>query len=200
NFQAYPITKGHTRQCFRQATGAHRVGSQDLATCGGLREGCPVLLQRRKVRGEVLLPAVRQPYHAAACLLEFGCEDLICRQRAYREGHERWRHVEIIERAAHGVLATDSRSFELKLGLECAKHRWSPHQPKRGDAVYLREERLQGKAGARAIATTCHDAGDGFNNGVASAVKWAPRGDLRFETEAHQRGGAALAFKHGHHC
>ena len=109
-----------------------------------------------------------------------GCEGYKCRG-----------NVDVVECATHGVLATDGRKTECQLHFKCTEKGSQWFSPRFG-GMHALEIFLERESETMEIGTCSRSLCQGFNNGVCSAVEWAPAADIGIESECHYGGGVGV--------
>ena len=130
---------------------------------------------------------------AAAGLFEVGRDDRSGIDRRDAESHQHRRNVDMLERAAHRVLAADRRKSQLDLHLQRAEQcaeRLAPRFGILGHALEILLIRVTHPVVAR---TRRHDLRRGFHHGIGRAVIGAPRSDEGIVTEGHDAGRVGVA-------
>ena len=130
-----------------------------------------------------------------AGLLEFGGDDMVQVAHADGEGAEGGRHVNVVEGAAHGVLAADGGQLEAHLGVVGAEEGGEGLAPTVGVAAQLLEVFLEGEAHTAGVATDGGNLGHRAEDGVDSAVEGTPRHEVGVEAVGHDADGVALAVE-----
>ena len=113
------------------------------------------------------------------------------------EGDERGRDVQVLEGAAHGVLAADGRDLELHLRLQRAQQRLEGLAPALGIALCALTRYLRVEPALLVAAARGHDLGHGLHHRQHRAAEGVRLGQDRVEAPAHQGAGRGLALEHG---
>ena len=120
----------------------------------------------------------------------------------HREGHQRGRHIDVIESPRHAVLAADGRQPESDLRVISAQQRRERLAPAGGLQGHPTEILLESEADLRGVTAGSHDLRHGLHHRVHSAVIRTPGGQIRVEAIAHHGNSVRPALQHrelGHH-
>ena len=102
------------------------------------------------------------------------------------------RNVQVLEGAAHGILAADGGQTQGRLHLEGAQECAQRFAPGMGIGAHALEVLLIGEAHAGIIGTAAGKLGAGFHHGISGAVVGAPEGQVRIVAEGHHAGGVRV--------
>ena len=114
---------------------------------------------------------------------------------SYGEGAKGRGHVDVVEGAAHGVLAADGGQLQAHLcivGTEQCSERLTPTV---GVVAQFLEVFLEGEAHTAGVATCGSNLGDRTQHGIHGTVEGAPRGLVGIHAVAHDGHGVALAIE-----
>ena len=117
------------------------------------------------------------------------------------KGHERGRHVELLEAAGHGVLAADGADAQVDLRHERAQHGCRGLAPTLRVAAQAFEVLLERQVHVLALEACRHQARDRFHHGNVRAGELVGLGEVGVEAPGHAaaRGGLAAHGQLGHH-
>ena len=101
--------------------------------------------------------------------------------------------MDILKRAAHGILAADGGRSEAELGAQAAEQRRRRLAPTELIAIQALEIFLERQPRAGDVAARRADFRQRFGDGVDRAVERAPRAQFRVVAVAHQGGGRRFA-------
>ena len=192
----------HHRHRRRNAAAADRVRAEHVAAQNRLMQGF-IEHQRLVVfRHERVVHRQRQQRQPMSLrALEIGGDDVARVHHAHGEGNKRRRNMNILKRAAHGILAADGGRSEAELGAQAAEQRRRRLAPTELIAIQALEIFLERQPRAGDIAARRADFRQRFGDGVDRAVERAPRAQFRVVAVAHQGGGRRFARRgnrHGH--
>ena len=117
------------------------------------------------------------------------------------KGNERGGHVEVLEGAAHGVLAADGANAQVDLGVEGAEHAGHGLAPTRGLVAQLFEVLLERKVGLLVLEAGGNELGKALDHGEVGALVLVGLRQVGVEAPGHaaHRGGLAEDGQLGSH-
>ena len=130
---------------------------------------------------------------AVALPFEFRRDDPGGPERGHAEGYEGRRHVDVLESAAHRVLASDGGQSESELHLQCAEQGAQGLAPAVGVVGHALEVLLIGEAHAGPLTARGDHLGAGLDHGIRRPVVGAPLGDEGIVAERHHARGVGVA-------
>ena len=185
------IAHGRLHQRLGQAAvGAARAGPHDTRTDEVLHrvEGGADARRQRVLEGN--------PDEVVARFLQLRRGDAVDVTDGRREGHERGRHVQVLERAGHGVLAADGAHPEIDLGHERAEHRRHGLAPALGILAQLLEVLLEGEVHVRPLEAGGHELRHRIEHGHVGAGIGVVGRKIRVEAPGQARDRRGLAAEH----
>ncbi len=193
HIKAEAVAEGHLGEGLPYAAEAQGPAGNDMARFDLNMDIAPELLERIGIGHTVRQRRVPQQVNAVARLLEFGRDDPRGTHRRDAEGDERRGHVNLLEGAAHGVLATDGRQAEGQLHVQGTQQGRQRLAPGMGIVRHPLEIFLVGESHRGPVATGSHHLGTSLHHGISSAVIRAPAGQVRVVAEGHHAGRVGLA-------
>ena len=146
------------------------------------------------VRGQAVVQIARRDAHdAVAGLLELGGGGVAHVAHRHGEGDQRRRHVEILEAAAHRILASDRADAQVGLRHQRAEHRGHRLAPAGRIILELAEILLEAQVRLLMLETGGHQLGERFDNRQVRAGELVALTDVRVEAPGHGGGGGGLA-------
>ena len=195
--EADAVAQTHLEHGFSRAAHAQRLRGDDLALANSL---CHMVKQRAQAlgHGQAVLAVLgqKQP-HVRAGALELVGNDVFRAAGGHGEGDQRRRHVHLLERAAHGVLAADGRRLEVELRHQRAEQRRHGPAPLLRLAGHALEVLLEGQVRPAPARAAGHQLGHGRDYGQVRARVGALFHYKGVEAVGHHRGGSALRAAHG---
>ena len=191
---AYAAAQRHHRDGSGDAAAAHSVRRKYVAALDRLAQ--QIIAHERLVvfRQEVAVHRQAQQRDAVVAALEIGGDDVLRLHGSHRKGDERRRDMDVLKRAAHGVLAADGRGAEAQLRGQAAQQRGRRLAPALLVLAQLLKVLLEGQAGLRHVAARRTDLGQGLGDRVHRAVERAPLAQVRIIAVGHQRRGGRLTL------
>ncbi len=117
------------------------------------------------------------------------------------EGHERRRHIQILEGAGHGILAADGAHAEIDLGHKGAEHGRHGLAPALRILAQLLEVLLEGEVHVRPLEARGHELRHGIEHGHVGARIGVERRQVGVEApgQARHRGGGPAQHRQLRH-
>ena len=193
---AQPVAEGHLADGGHDAFAVQRVRGYDPSRLDIFKEFAVQILCLGIIRQIVRILVDSQKDQFIACFFQLRRDDRLIAGHVHREGHQRGRHVDIVEGTGHAVLAADGRQAEAQLRAVRAQ------QSREGLAPAVRifrhpaEILLECETDLPIVAAGSHDPGHRFQHCVDCAVVRGPAGQVRIEPVAHHGHGVGLSFQH----
>ena len=192
DIHAEGVAHRHLHEGFGDAAVGQRPGRNDVAGADFLVQEVPVVFQLLRVGHPVRERGMFQEIDPVAGRLELRRDDAAGVDGRDAEGDEGRGHVDVLEGAAHRVLAADGRKAEFLLHLERAEQGAERFAPGMGILGHALEVFLVGEPHAAVIGAGAGHLGAGFNHGVCGAVVRAPEGEVRVVAESHHARGLGV--------
>ena len=183
-----PVTHRHLHQRFSDAAIGERPGRHDLAAFHRLAEEGPVGLQLVCIGHPVGKRRMPEHVDPVSGFLEFRGDDGPGIHRRNAEGDEGGRDMDMLEGAAHGVLAADGGEAQLLLHLDRSQERAQRLAPGMRVVGHPLEVFLVGEAHAGPVGTGAGHFRAGLDDGVGRTVVRAPDRKVRVVAEGHDAG------------
>ena len=198
------VAERHLEQGFGGGAIARRGDGQGIVEVGELLDHGEHLKQRILVRGQTVGQVARRDAHDTVIgVLEFRGGGALHVAHGHGEGDQRRRHVEILERTGHGVLAADGAGAQVHLGHQCAEHGGRRLAPAFRLVAQLLEVLLEAQVGLLMLEAGRDQLGQRLDHGQVGAGELVLGHDVRVEAPRHRRSGGGLAEHrqlgdHGH--
>ena len=189
------VAEGHLADSLHQRAAADAIGREYLTLLDTFAQGC-ILCERVVVVGHIIIFLLDVEQHqTVAGFLEFGSDDVQQVADAHGKAAERWWHVDIVEGAAHRVLAADGRQMQTHLCVVGTEQGAEWLAPAIGVIAELLEILLECESHAAGIATGGSNLGHRVEHGVDGSVEGAPAELVGVEAIGHNGHRVALAVE-----
>ena len=201
---ANAVAERHLEQGFGGGAIARRGDGQGIVEVGELLDHGERLKQRVLVRSQAVGQVTRCDTHNTVVgTLELGGGGALHVAHGHGEGNQRWRHVEILERAGHGVLTADSTGAQINLGHQRTEHGGRRLAPAFRLVAQLLEVLLEAQVGLLMLEACRDQLGQRLDHRQVCTGELVLGHNVWVEAPRHSRSGGGLAEHrqlgdHGH--
>ena len=148
-------------------------------------------------RGQPVLVDGGDERQRRAGLLEFRRRDLPGQEHAHGKADQRGRNADVLERAAHGILAADRGDAQIQLRLKRAQQRGKRLAPARGVVGHALEILLIRQVRAVVVRARRDQLGKRLDHGEIATPVGVALADEGVEAIGHRRAAGGFAVQHG---
>ena len=173
----------------------HSLHGSHMACLHFLIEEVGVFLEYIKVRHAFLVLRHTEEDQHVPFLLQFLAHCFRCFAGSNGKGYQRRRYVDIIEGAAHGILAADGAKTQGFLHMEGSQKSCCRLAPACFICQFF-EIFLQCEVSLSPVSPHGHQTGDGKKDRIDSPVERTPGGQIRVKPVGHEAGAVGFSLSH----
>ena len=196
------VSEGHLADRGSDSVAVQRIGGHHPASLYILIQPVVKIHNLRIIREIVLILGQADPYQTVPCFFQLRCDDILLFCHIHGKGNQRGRHIDIIERSGHTVLAADGGQTESQLCIIRPQKRRKGLAPAGRIFRHTAEVFLEGETNLPVISAGGDNPGNGLRHRIDGAVVGAPTGYVGIETITHHghRIGLSILYRNlGHH-